>query len=69
MACGRHHTVFATENGELFSCGAGGDGQLGHGNTEDLHEPKKIVFKKVCLSLLSDDHTADYEYVYVYVCI
>ncbi|EDO44704.1 predicted protein, partial [Nematostella vectensis] len=42
VACGRNHTIAATESGHLYSFGCGGDGQLGHGDAEDSHVPKII---------------------------
>jgi alpha-tubulin suppressor-like RCC1 family protein len=32
VSCGRHHTLVVLENGDLFTFGSGGDGQLGHGD-------------------------------------
>jgi len=43
VACGRTHTLGATASGKVFSFGAGGDGQLGHGDTEDSPFPKQIA--------------------------
>ena len=40
--CGDSHTVCVTENGEVFSWGRGKFGALGHGTTEDVHQPKKV---------------------------
>ena len=38
VACGQNHTVLCTAEGEVFACGYGGDGQLGHDahGVEDL---------------------------------
>eukprot|EP01137_Pigoraptor_chileana_P009764 Opistho-2@58484 len=42
VACGRHHTLVATDSGKLYTFGAGGDHQLGHGDEEDQVLPKEI---------------------------
>jgi len=42
VQCGSMHTLVRTENGEVWSCGSGKYGQLGHGNTTDVDEFKLI---------------------------
>ena len=42
VACGWQHTIALTNDGQVFSWGYGEDGQLGHGNTDDLFKPKLI---------------------------
>jgi X-linked retinitis pigmentosa GTPase regulator len=42
VACGRSHTVVATESGCLYSFGAGSEGQLGLNSTESFSSPKLI---------------------------
>eukprot|EP01132_Coremiostelium_polycephalum_P004737 gene4737-5913_t len=42
IACGYAHSVFCTDNGEVYSWGQGSKGQLGHGSTEDVQRPKLI---------------------------
>jgi E3 ubiquitin-protein ligase HERC2 len=42
VACGEHHTVAVTENGEVYSWGRGRFGALGHESQEDLALPKKV---------------------------
>lgn len=42
IACGDTHTLVATENGELYTFGRNQNGQLGHGNTNDLLSPKRV---------------------------
>lgn len=56
IALGEQHSVFLSENGEVFTCGYGGDssllsffrtnkaGALGHGTKVHLGLPKKIPF-------------------------
>jgi hypothetical protein len=42
-ACGYDHTLMVTSEGDVYSCGDGGDGQLGHGEGEgDELIPKRI---------------------------
>ncbi|XP_066581255.1 RCC1 domain-containing protein 1 [Prorops nasuta] len=42
VACGFDHTIFLTNNGEVFSMGIGTRGQLGHNDLEDCDNPKEI---------------------------
>eukprot|EP00698_Gefionella_okellyi_P001339 TRINITY_DN11287_c0_g1_i1.p1 TRINITY_DN11287_c0_g1~~TRINITY_DN11287_c0_g1_i1.p1 ORF type:complete len:803 (+),score=100.74 TRINITY_DN11287_c0_g1_i1:39-2411(+) len=39
ISCGNSHTACITEDGRLFTFGKGADGQLGHGNSNDVHRP------------------------------
>jgi alpha-tubulin suppressor-like RCC1 family protein len=42
--CGFHHTALLTENGQVFTWGAGSKGQLGHENVSDtLWVPKHVA--------------------------
>jgi alpha-tubulin suppressor-like RCC1 family protein len=42
--CGFHHTALLTENGQVFTWGAGSKGQLGHENVSDtLWVPKSVA--------------------------
>ena len=43
VSAGSDHTLFLTEGGRVYSCGSGGSGKLGHGNTELLDVPKAII--------------------------
>jgi RCC1 and BTB domain-containing protein len=38
-ACGLHHSVFVTANGEVYSCGFNDNGQLGHNDTRSRNSP------------------------------
>jgi len=39
IACGGEHTIFITQDQEVYACGSGGKGQLGLGDRDDRHEP------------------------------
>ncbi|KAL7644766.1 UNVERIFIED_CONTAM: hypothetical protein RMT77_004579 [Armadillidium vulgare] len=43
IACGRAHTLAATDIGSVFAWGNNGDGQLGVGNFEDKNSPVEIL--------------------------
>ena len=43
ISCGRHHSVFLTLGGQIFSCGENECGQLGLGHTDDVMIPKMIT--------------------------
>lgn len=50
------HSMFVTENGEVYSCGRNDHGQLGLGDTTDYDVPQKIErleepIKKVCTGI------------------
>jgi alpha-tubulin suppressor-like RCC1 family protein len=61
IECGGHHTVGITKNGEVFSWGFNGRGQLGHGDEKGRTISTKvenldgIVFIKVSCAVY---HTA-----------
>ncbi|XP_072035607.1 X-linked retinitis pigmentosa GTPase regulator-like [Amphiura filiformis] len=42
VGCGRLHTVVCTKAGELYAFGAGGEGQLGAGDTQGAESPVMI---------------------------
>ena len=42
VACGHRHTMFLTGDGEVYSCGEGVDGKLGHGDEDTCLYPKQI---------------------------
>ena len=39
---GSDHTIIVAQNGDLYSCGRGDSGQLGHGNLNHCFEPTRI---------------------------
>ena len=41
-ACGDEHTLAVTEEGGLWSWGAGGYGRLGHGNQSHAYVPTRV---------------------------
>lgn len=43
------------ETGEVFSFGRGDNGRLGHGDTKDVWEPKRVLgkLKEVSVSILA----------------
>ena len=43
VAAGANHTLAITTDGALYSFGGGGDGQLGHGDTEEQKLPKRVA--------------------------
>ena len=42
VACGLDFTLILTRDGEVFSCGSGAFGKLGHGNQENKLLPTKV---------------------------
>jgi alpha-tubulin suppressor-like RCC1 family protein len=42
VACGFHHTICLTADGELFAWGGGKEGSLGLGNWESSASPAKV---------------------------
>nr|XP_018911277.1 PREDICTED: probable E3 ubiquitin-protein ligase HERC4 isoform X2 [Bemisia tabaci] len=43
IACGEEFSVFLTQDGGVFTCGSGMDGQLGHGTKSNEILPKKVI--------------------------
>ena len=41
---GDFHSIFLDTNGNVYSCGRGNDGQLGHGNTSNKNTPTLIQY-------------------------
>ncbi|XP_006563152.1 X-linked retinitis pigmentosa GTPase regulator isoform X2 [Apis mellifera] len=64
VACGGHHTMFLTENNNLYCTGSNSSGQLGLGtNVTELHTPKLLsqgALKNERISRIScgESHTA-----------
>jgi alpha-tubulin suppressor-like RCC1 family protein len=42
VAAGMYHSIVLTRGGDVFTWGYGYYGQLGHGNTDDQHVPKRV---------------------------
>lgn len=42
IVCGQDHSLFLTEDGKLFSCGWGADGQTGLGHYNNQHKPTQV---------------------------
>lgn len=42
VSAGGHHTLFLSEDGYVFSCGSGSNGQLGHKSTKNQYVPKLV---------------------------
>merc|ERR1712072_371368 len=42
IAAGGRHTIFMTDEGDIYTCGFGGNGRLGHGNLGDQRIPKMV---------------------------
>lgn len=42
VACGFQHTACITEEGEVYTWGAGKNGALGHGDWNEVDSPKKV---------------------------
>jgi alpha-tubulin suppressor-like RCC1 family protein len=57
IACGHHHSAALTFDGKVLTWGTNLRGQLGHGNTIDVEEPKVIssLLTTMSLSRLNDD--------------
>lgn len=42
FACGEEHSAFIDQNGHVYTWGYGCDGQLGHGNKNNVSIPMKL---------------------------
>ena len=61
VACGLCHTAALSSNGEVFTCGWGYYGQLGHGDKEDRSVPTKVEIpggERIVKVACGDYHTA-----------
>ncbi|KAG0590970.1 hypothetical protein KC19_1G139700 [Ceratodon purpureus] len=53
-AAGWNHSAFLTDKGELYTCGDGAFGQLGHGNTESCLLPCRVEhLSSVCINMVA----------------
>jgi alpha-tubulin suppressor-like RCC1 family protein len=43
IECGAYYTVGLTKNGEVFTWGTNGEGELGHGDEKDRRVPTKVA--------------------------
>ncbi|KAG8454208.1 hypothetical protein GDO86_000737 [Hymenochirus boettgeri] len=43
ISCGEEHTAILTKTGGLFTCGAGGSGQLGHDSFHNEINPRRVL--------------------------
>ena len=60
VAAGGNHTAVVTSEGEVFTFGAGGDGQLGHGRQLGEYWPRRVdalVGKQVVRVAAGGNHT------------
>ncbi|KAM4013064.1 RCC1 domain-containing protein 1 isoform 2-T2 [Anomaloglossus baeobatrachus] len=63
VSCGSRHTAAVTRSGELFTWGWGKYGQLGHGDTGNLDQPKRVEFfnqSKLCVRDVTCRHWRTY---------
>ncbi|KAG9407113.1 hypothetical protein AC1031_001754 [Aphanomyces cochlioides] len=44
VACGSEHTLLVSASGQVYSCGWGEHGNLGHNHTSNLNRPTRIDF-------------------------
>lgn len=44
ISAGEMHSMFLSDDGELFTCGKGGYGRLGHGSEKTLSRPKCVEY-------------------------
>ncbi|XP_015578623.1 PH, RCC1 and FYVE domains-containing protein 1 isoform X1 [Ricinus communis] len=61
IACGSHHVVALSSNGDVYTWGKGINGQLGHGDIKDRHTPtlvKALKHKQVKSVVCGSNFTA-----------
>ena len=44
VSAGHRHSMFLDEHGNLYTCGDGSGGALGHGNLEKQHYPMMVTY-------------------------
>lgn len=54
-SAGHRHSMFLDDHGNLYTCGDGSFGALGHGNVEKQHYPMKIMFFGKCFVFENKD--------------
>eukprot|EP00931_Biecheleriopsis_adriatica_P018476 TRINITY_DN12943_c0_g1_i1.p1 TRINITY_DN12943_c0_g1~~TRINITY_DN12943_c0_g1_i1.p1 ORF type:complete len:719 (-),score=181.78 TRINITY_DN12943_c0_g1_i1:57-2213(-) len=60
VVCGGHFSASVSESGEVYTWGCGKDGQLGHGDSKDVHIPRAVRYlqSKVIRSVSCAEHHA-----------
>ena len=61
VACGCHHSIALSSNGEVFTWGHGIDGVLGLGDCVDRNVPTKVQYlskERIVKVACGDDHSA-----------
>jgi alpha-tubulin suppressor-like RCC1 family protein len=58
VQCGAGHSFAIEANGSLYSWGASGDAQTGHGVAKDIIKPKKVSINNVKTIACGISHTA-----------
>ena len=58
VACGWQHTMALTNQGKVYSWGYGEDGQLGHGDSDDIATPELIQsFSNITIDTIACGHS------------
>ena len=60
VSAARDHLVVLTTDGELYSCGSGAAGKLGHGDVQDRAQLKRVLPPG---QSLSNEHTVQFKWV------
>ncbi|XP_069702362.1 RCC1-like G exchanging factor-like protein [Periplaneta americana] len=59
IECGQDHSLFVTENGEVYACGWGADGQTGLGHFKTEWQPTRVTGDVVGENIVKVSCTAD----------